>query len=148
MSIEIRKQFETRNGKQVEVVGKLITEKEVWLDGNTDTVPTCETELNVYVDGKMMMGGMRELTSKEKAQIPVNSPVTYTHVIGQLALTPEWTTIIKSVKSEIESNPIWIAHNAKIEANYKALAEIERIRQSHPGWSKKTQSYSYGDEEA
>ena len=142
MTIEIKKSWTTQSGKSVEVIGKLITEKEIWLDGNTDTVPTCEMDVTVSVDGMPQFGSIRKLGSNEKA------PAGFTHVIGRLALTPEKVAIIESVKADLESNPIWVEHQAQIEANLKAMAEINRSRQSHPGWSEKTQSYSYGDEEA
>lgn len=143
--IEITKNFETRNGKNVTITGTLILEKEVWLDGDIDTIPTCEIRVDVNVDGRGSQGGnVRKMTAAEKS----SAPAGYTQVVGRLGLTDKQAEIILSVYAELEQHPAWQAKQARIAANEKAEAELRAERRSHPGWSEKTQSYSYGDEEA
>jgi hypothetical protein len=116
-NIQIAKTFQTRGGSLVTVTGKLELEKEIWLDGHTDTIPTCEIYINVEVAGKGSQGGnIYPMSSAQKLQAPAG----YNWVCGRLGLTDEQAEIIRSVRTELEQNPSWIAKQARI-----AQAEIE-----------------------
>ena len=144
-NISITKTFEMRNGTPVTVTGTLILEKKVWLDGDTDTVPTCEIDVTVSVKGHgEQLGSVRKMTAKELA----TAPAGYTHVVGRLGLTTEQAELIQSVRTELEQHPSWITKQAQIAANDAAELALLKERNSHPGWSRATQSYSYSDEEA
>lgn len=116
-NIQITKTFQTRSGTLVTVTGKIELEKEIWLDGNTDTIPACEIYINVEVAGKGSQGGnIYPMSAADKK----NAPAGYNWVCGHLGLTDDQAGIIRSVRTELEHHPAWIAKQARI-----AQAEIE-----------------------
>jgi hypothetical protein len=125
-NIEITKKFQMRNGTDVVVKGILYLEKELWLDGDRDVVPTCEISVNVEVAGHGNQGGwVRKLNANELKQAPAG----YTHVCGNLGLTTEQAELIKSVRAELEQQPEWVEHMNRVAQAEKETDEYyEHVR--------------------
>ena len=124
-NVEITKTFKTQSGKTITVTGRLILQKEIWLDGDTDTVATCEKHIVVEAEGHGVVsytGDVRKLTAAEKKQAPSG----YNWVCERLGLTDAQADIIRSVKNEIEQHPAWQAKLARIARAEKELEEYER----------------------
>jgi hypothetical protein len=139
----ITKSWTGRTGKTITVTGELVTEKEIWLDGDKDTIPCCEMSLDVTVDGNSQGDWVRKLTPAELKQAPAG----YTHRVGQLGLTAENVAVIKGVRGEIEAHPAWVAKQQKIAENERQLAQINKARRQN-GYCSKCHSYCDGDCEA
>ena len=137
--MEINREWKTKSGKQVKVIGNLITEKNINADGQNIEVKTCEINLNVTVDGKRMGGFISKLPSQT-----VKDGITYTHRIGNMALTIDKVEIINNVRAELEATPEWVAKQAQIEKGKKELAEYE-TEQIKNGLCPICGSYCYGD---
>jgi len=141
-NVEITKNWNTTKCTKVTVIGTLTLEKEVWLDGDTDTVDCCDMSVNVIVDGAGSQGDwVKELNAAQLTQVPAG----FTHIVGKLVLTPEQVEIIKSVESELEKHPAWIKKQALIKANDAAEAKLYAERNASSGWCNKCHSYCWGD---
>ena len=136
----ITKSWTGRTGKIITVTGNLVTEKEIWLDGDKDTIPCCEMSMDVTVDGKSQGDWVRKLTPAELKQAPAG----YTHRVGQLGLTAENVTVIESVRAEIERHPAWIAKKELEARNEAVSAQINKTRREN-GYCYKCHSYCDGD---
>lgn len=119
-NVKITKTFQTRSGTPVTVTGILYLEKEVNLDGYIDTVPACEINVTVEVQGKGDQGGyVRAMSAADKKQAPAG----YNWVCGRLGLTDDQAEIIRSVRAELEQHSAWQAKQARIAENEKADVE-------------------------
>ena len=139
----ITKSWTGRTGKTITVTGKLETEKEIWLDGDTDTIPCCEMSMDIAVDGDSQGDCVRWLTSAEL----MRAPAGYTHRVGQLGLTAKNVAVIEGVRSEIEALPAWVAKKEMEARNDVVDAQINKTRREN-GYCSKCHSYCYGDCEA
>jgi len=117
----------TRDGKAVEVVVALVTEREVDADGHRVTVPCCEINVKALVGGITVGYGRPERASHSVAVAK----------IGKLGLTADNLAAMNAAIGEIEDGPDW---TAKIEREARA-DESRREYDKHRAMMKKVMGY-------
>ena len=143
---EIKECWTTKNGNDITVTGKLITEKVINLDGDKVKVECCEIEMSIYAEGHGEQGDwIRELSPAEiKNLTKQRGAHEYTHYVGDLALTLDQVKIIESVRTRLESTPEWQAKLAKEKINKKENEEYnKKLRRN--GLCPKCGTFCYGD---
>jgi len=117
----------TKDGKAVEVVVALVTEREIDADGHRVAVPCCEISVRAIVAGVVVGYGRPERA---------NHPIAVSK-IGKLGLTAGHLSEINAAIREIEAGPEW---TAKIEREERA-AKSRREYDKHREMMKKVMGY-------
>lgn len=135
--MERKVEWQTKAGKTATVTVRLVTEKTVDLDGDKCSVSCCEIEIIAEVEGAGCVGTGKPWTRK-------GLPAGAVAAIGKLCVDAGTLARINSAIAEVEADPRWVAKQAVIAANRKAIEELD-VRRARDGLCPHCHTYCYGD---
>jgi hypothetical protein len=143
---EMKKQIEwnLQNGSKATYAIELRLSKIVSLDGDKMSIPCCEIERSMTIEGS---GYLSEIISKLDKPRTVNGKTAIAAIGGKVGIDAETYHNIMSAIAEVEAAPEYISKLAEIKKNQTEIAKMEAARRKN-GYCEKCGSYCYGDCEA